>query len=138
MTARGRGPFPTGVLLALVLGWGLGLAGGARTFAPTAGAPYPPSPAIRGLDWAPAETIRRTAQGSDNWPMTWADWKFTVGFGCPTVLNFGRNYAGARDDYVYVFSHDSDSAYRAADRLVLARVPRGRVRERGAYEFLRR
>src|SRR5262249_53762574 len=26
---------------------------------------------------------------------TWADWKFTNSFGCPTFLNFGRNYAGA-------------------------------------------
>ena len=28
----------------------------------------------------------------------WADWKFTTSFGCPTFLNFGKNYAGARDD----------------------------------------
>ncbi|MGH9846790.1 MAG: hypothetical protein ACREEM_49460 [Blastocatellia bacterium] len=32
----------------------------------------------------------------------WADWKFTTSFGCPTFLNFGQNYAGARDDFVYV------------------------------------
>jgi hypothetical protein len=48
---------------------------------------------------------------------TWsyAPWKFTESFGCPTFLNFGRNYAGARDGYVYVYSHDSDSAYLPAD-----------------------
>jgi hypothetical protein len=68
-----------------------------------------------------------------NW--TWADWRFTTSFGCPTFLNFGRNYAGARDDYVYVYSFDSDSAYRAADRMVLARVPRERITGRAAYEF---
>ena len=66
---------------------------------------------------------------------TWADWKLTTGFGCPTFLNFGANYAGARDDYVYVYSHDSDSAYRAADGVALARVPKHQVRDRGAYEF---
>ena len=66
---------------------------------------------------------------------TWADWKFTTSFGCPSFLNFGRNYAGARDDYVYVYSHDSDSAYTPADRLVLARVPKDRIALRGAYEF---
>ena len=60
---------------------------------------------------------------------TWADWKFTTGFGCPTFLNFGRNYAGARDEYVYVYSHDSDSAYQPADRMVLARVPKDRIRD---------
>ena len=36
-------------------------------------APYPPSPVITGIDWAPKETIVRKAKGSDNWPMTWAD-----------------------------------------------------------------
>src|SRR5207302_774596 len=65
----------------------------------------------------------------------WADWKFTISFGCPTFLNFGKNYAGARDDFVYLYSHDADSAYTPADRMVLARVPKGRIRERDAYEF---
>jgi hypothetical protein len=66
---------------------------------------------------------------------TWSDWRFTNSFGCPTFLNFGRNYAGARDGFVYVYSHDSDSAYTPADRMVLARVPKTRLREREAYEF---
>ena len=66
---------------------------------------------------------------------TWATWRFTESFGCPSLLNFGRNYAGARDGFVYVYSPDSDSAYETADRLVLARVPLKRVREREAYEF---
>jgi CubicO group peptidase (beta-lactamase class C family) len=194
-------------------------------------APYLPSPVIERLSWAPPETIRRDARGSDNWPLTWADdgamygaygdgqgfmpivprklsmgfariagdptdfagmnirsasgetfgdgakgkkasgmlmvngvlymwvrnaansqlawstdrgatwtwsdWAFTHGFGAPTFLNFGRNYAGARDRFVYVYSHDADSAYVAADRMVLARVPSGRVRERAAYEFFK-
>jgi hypothetical protein len=65
----------------------------------------------------------------------WADWKFTASFGCPTFLNFGRDYAGARDGWVYVYSPDADSAYRPADRMVLARVPKGRITERTAYEF---
>ena len=67
---------------------------------------------------------------------TWANWRFTTSFGYPTFLNFGRNYAGARDSYVYVYSHDSDSAYKpAADRMVLARVPTDRIRDRNAYKF---
>lgn len=36
-------------------------------------APFPESPHIGGLRWAPVETIERRAQGSDNWPVTWAD-----------------------------------------------------------------
>jgi CubicO group peptidase (beta-lactamase class C family) len=67
----------------------------------------------------------------------WADWTFTKGFGCPTFLNYGANYAGARDDFVYVYSHDADSAYSPAPRVVLARVSRGRIKERAAYEFFR-
>ncbi len=195
------------------------------------GAPYPGSEVIRDIEWAPADTILRAADGSDNWPITWADddhlytaygdgwgfepkvdrklslgfarvsggpqgfkgvnvrsetgerrgdgrsgpkasgmlcvdgvlymfvrnvgnsqvawssdrgrtwqwcdWKFETGFGAPTFLNFGRDYAGARDEFVYAYSTDSDSAYEPADRMVMARVPKRDIRERGAYEFLK-
>jgi CubicO group peptidase (beta-lactamase class C family) len=200
--------------------------------APTAAAgpaPYPPSPFITSIEWAPRETILRMAEGSDNWPITWADddslytaygdgwgfeprvekklslglaqlvgdppnvkgmnirsgdaertgqgadgakasgmlmvngvlymlvrnvdnaqlawsedrgktwtwadWKWTTSFGCPTFLNFGKNYAGARDDYVYVYSLDSQTAYDAADRMVLARVPKDRITDLAAFEY---
>jgi hypothetical protein len=74
---------------------------------------------------------------SDDHAATWSrcDWKFETSFGAPTFLNFGANYAGRRDDFVYVYSHDSDSAYTPASRMVMARVPMDRIRERGAYEF---
>ena len=39
----------------------------------TGSAPYPPSPLIKGLTWSSKETIIRRANGSDNWPLTWAD-----------------------------------------------------------------
>ena len=195
------------------------------------GAPCPASETIRGIEWSPVETVIRKAEGSDNWPITWADddhlytaygdgwgfepkvdkklslgfarisggpgdftgtnvrtetgervgqgeaglkasgmlsvdgtlymlvrnasnsqlawstnhaqtwtwcdWKFQTSFGAPTFLNFGKDYAGARDGYVYIYSNDSDSAYIPADRMVLARVPTSRIREQGAYEFFR-
>lgn len=66
---------------------------------------------------------------------TWSDWRFTTSFGCPTFLNFGPNYAGARDENVYVYSHDNDSAYEPADGTVLARVPKDRIRDQAAYEY---
>jgi hypothetical protein len=69
---------------------------------------------------------------------TWADWKFTTSFGHPAFLNFGKNYAGARDNYVYIYSPDNDSAYEQAPRMVLARAPKDRLRERAGYEFLER
>ena len=202
-----------------------------RAISTTRKAPYPPSPVIREIRWAPKESIVRKARGSDTWPLTWADddalytaygdgrgfeplvpeklslgfarvvgppedftginirsatgerkgdgargqkasgmlmvggvlylwarnagnsrlawssdhartwtwcdWRFETSFGCPTFLNFGKDYAGARDGYVYIYSPDGDSAYRAADRMVLARVPKGRIAERGAYEFFK-
>ena len=192
--------------------------------------PYPPGAVIADVAWAPAGSIVRKAQGSDNWPMTWADdgalytaygdgwgfeprvekklslgfariagppadftamnvrsrtgerlgdgragekasgmlsvggtlymwtrnaansrlawsadravswtfsdWRFETSLGHPAFLNFGRDYAGARDGYVYVYSPDHHSAYEPADRLLLARVPREQLRRRDAYEFL--
>jgi CubicO group peptidase (beta-lactamase class C family) len=65
----------------------------------------------------------------------WADWRFEMSFGCPTFLQFGRNYALARDDYIYIYSHDGNSAYERADRMIMARVPKARLKERAEYEF---
>ena len=65
----------------------------------------------------------------------WADWRFSVSFGYPAFLIFGRSYSGAVDDFVYIYSHDSHSAYQHSDRFVLARVPRDRIESRDAYEF---
>ena len=191
--------------------------------------PYPRSPVITQVTWAPPDTIIRRARGSDNWPMTWgdddalytaygdgngfepfvpaklsmgfsrvtggpadfkgvnfkaeqgefrgdgrsgrkasgllmvdgvlyllarnlnhaqlawsrdrgaswtwADWKCTTSFGCPTFLNFGPNYQGARDGFVYVYSLDGPSAYEPADRMVLARVPKDQLTRQEAYEY---
>lgn len=35
--------------------------------------PYPPSPVIEAGEWAPRDEIIRLADGSDNWPNTWAE-----------------------------------------------------------------
>ena len=66
---------------------------------------------------------------------TWSNWKFTTSFGFPTFLNFGKNYGGARDAYVYVYSPDNDNAYLFTDHMVLARVPKGEITNRDVYEF---
>jgi CubicO group peptidase (beta-lactamase class C family) len=193
--------------------------------------PYPQSPVIGGVSFAPESTIIRKAVESDNWPITWGDddaqytsygdgwgfepytdyklslglakvigpaagfqgvnirsqtgerigdgakgakssgmvmvdgvlymlvrntansqlawsedhgrtWQwgfhFTTSFASPVFLNFGRNYAGARDALVYLYSQDGASAYQSDDALVMARVPKNRIRDRQAYEFLER
>ncbi len=197
----------------------------------SADAPYPPSPVIKGVEWAPPADIIRLADGSDNWPISWADdgnlytaygdgwgfepkvpnklslgfakvignppdihgenirsksgeqhgqgsagkkasgmlmvdgvlymlvrnadnsqlawsndhaktwqwseWKFEESFGAPTFLNFGKNYRGARDQYVYIYSQDHESAYENADQMVMARVHKDKIRDRDAYQFFK-
>jgi hypothetical protein len=64
--------------------------------------------------------------------------KMDVSFGSPAFLNFGRNYAGARDDFVYTYSQDGPSAYESDNQLLLARVPKRRIADRAAWEFFER
>ena len=67
---------------------------------------------------------------------TWEKgFRLETSFGCPAFLNFGQNYQGARDDYVYTYSQDGPSAYETYDAVVLARAPKNRLRERDAWEF---
>jgi CubicO group peptidase (beta-lactamase class C family) len=68
-----------------------------------------------------------------NW--TFADWKFNASFGAPSFINYGRDYEGARDYFVYIVSHDADSAYEVADGCVLARAPKDNLRDRAAWRF---
>lgn len=65
----------------------------------------------------------------------WAEWKFTESFGCPTFLNCGQNYKDAPDDYVYIYSPDSNSAYDFADCVILARVHKNSILEKSSYEY---
>ena len=193
--------------------------------------PYPPSPVVAVIEWAPKESIIREARDGDNWPVTWADddalyttwgdgtgfvpkvdrklsmgfarvtgapdafsgfnvrsdaeqlgqgragkkgwgilcvesvlylwlghadnngaatqlawsrdhaktwtfadWKFTE-FGMMGFVNFGRNYAGARDDFVYAYSHDGSHADTPADRFILMRAPKHQLTTREPWEF---
>jgi CubicO group peptidase (beta-lactamase class C family) len=70
---------------------------------------------------------------------TW-QWGFKMeeGFGSPAFLNSGRNYLSARDGYVYTYSQDGPSAYESDNGVLLARVPKNRVREREAWELFER
>jgi CubicO group peptidase (beta-lactamase class C family) len=64
----------------------------------------------------------------------WNSWRFDA-FGYCTFINYGKNYDGARDHFVYTVTHDNPSAYDRADRFVLMRVPKDRIRNREFYEF---
>lgn len=78
-----------------------------------------------------------------NWKFEYAD-----GLTIPTFLNFGRDYAGARDGYVYSYYiqpqwgpgiatrtkvHTFD--VHRPGRIYLSRVPQDAIRERDRYEF---
>ena len=72
---------------------------------------------------------------SDDLGETWsrADWVFNGGiFGEISFLNFGRDYSGARDNYVYMYGTEM----HIRDKIFLARVPKNSIRKKSAYEFL--
>jgi hypothetical protein len=70
---------------------------------------------------------------------TWefADWVFPQ-FGLVGFVNYGKDYSGARDGYVYAYSHDGPRADTPADRFVLMRAPKDRITERNAWEYFER
>ncbi|MCP4263847.1 MAG: DUF4185 domain-containing protein [Planctomycetes bacterium] len=68
---------------------------------------------------------------------TFANWKFEQ-FGLIGFVNYGKNYKGARDNYVYSYSHDGPLADTPADHFILMRVPKNRITEQGAWEFFER
>jgi CubicO group peptidase (beta-lactamase class C family) len=70
---------------------------------------------------------------------TW-EWGFRVdtSFGSPAFLNFGRNYQGARDGYVYTYSQNGPSAYESDNELLLARVQKEKLTDWAAWQFYER
>ncbi len=57
---------------------------------------------------------------------------------CPTFLQFGQDYAGSRDDYVYTYAPEIQNSswdVQMPGEIALMRVPRDRILERAAYEF---
>lgn len=76
--------------------------------------------------------LARSDDHGESW--SWSDWHFAE-LGYCAFLNFGRNYEGARDDFVYSYSPDTSTAYHDTDRAVLLRVPKDRAMKRVAYEF---
>lgn len=69
------------------------------------------------------------------------DWAFTKADGIvmPTFLQFGKDYADARDCYVYSWfirlQNDSRLSVQKPGKIDLARVGIGRIPNRDAYEF---
>ena len=64
----------------------------------------------------------------------WCDWLFEE-FGHIAFVNYGKNYQGARDNYVYMITHDNPSAYTFSDHFILMRAPKDKLTDRSAYQF---
>ena len=64
---------------------------------------------------------------------------FTGRLSSPHFLLFGRDYANARDDYVYACfpgADDGNSYWENGDYLLLGRVPKDQILRRQAWEFV--
>jgi hypothetical protein len=78
-----------------------------------------------------------------SWTLT--EWKWTMHdrLSAGTFLNFGRDYAGARDGYVYAYftrlaavpEKPRNWTHEVPGRVDLARVPKDRILDRTAYEW---
>jgi hypothetical protein len=95
------------------------------------------------LQDAPWPDVTHVLAWSTNSGAEWskADWVFPKGAGNFQVskfLEFGKNYTGLPDrlkGFVYVYGPKQPSASVEPIEVFLARVPQGKLRERGAYEF---
>jgi len=76
--------------------------------------------------------LARSNDRQKSW--TWCDWRFEE-FGHIAFINYGKNYQGARDNYVYMVTHDNPSAYEVSDHFVLIRASKDQLMNRGKYEF---
>jgi hypothetical protein len=77
-------------------------------------------------------------QWSDDLGKTWTTseifFKINDGFSKPTFLNFDRDNANARDNFVYIYGPDSSQGSNET-KVNLARVRNDQLKTRSAYEF---
>lgn len=85
----------------------------------------------------------RLYQSNDH-AATWtgANWSFVQSDGLifPTFLQFGKDYAGARDSYVYVYANHLKAVgdrleVQKPGEIALLRVPANAIMDRSQYEF---
>lgn len=95
------------------------------------------------LQDGPWPYVRHVLAWSTNVGATWsqANWTWPNrpgSFQPATFLNFEKDYDGVPDalkGYVYIYGPKIPGRNELTEKLFLARVPRGRIREAAAYEF---
>jgi hypothetical protein len=89
-----------------------------------------------------SSTETRLAWSDDlgkTWELSQVFFRYTDGFSLPAFLNFGKDYAGARDTLVYIYAYDASNGSRGPwMKINLARVPQDQIKNRAAYEFFKR
>jgi len=86
-----------------------------------------------------SQTLYHSSDHARSW--TSAGWSFTQAQGVvlPTFLQFGKDYAGARDEYVYIYAirlkDASDLVVQKPGQIDLFRVPKSQLLQRNAYQF---
>ena len=84
--------------------------------------------------------IHKSLDHGATWEFTGVVWSFsgTGGFYSPTILQFGKDYAGARDNYVYIYANENKSDdwdVQFPGEISLLRVPKDEVENQTSYEF---
>ena len=101
------------------------------------------SPGSDAQNYTKAQLYQSTNHGASWTAATWAFNK-SEGLILPTFLQFGKDYQGARDDFVYIYTnHFKPKLLSLKERLrvhipgeiALIRVPKARMMEYAAYEF---
>jgi hypothetical protein len=91
---------------------------------------------VRNIQTNGTQSRIRYTQQNYNLPNSiwnWAGWSFAE-FGYPVFVQYGKGFAGG-GAFVYVVAHDNPSAYVAADRFILMRVPVASILDQSAWQF---
>jgi Domain of unknown function (DUF4185) len=96
------------------------------------------SPGSDARSYGEARLYRSTNYGA-SW--TEADWAFLKSdhIIMPTFLQFGKDYEGARDDFVYIYAsnlrNDRSLQVQTPGEVALMRVPKTSIMDRSRYDF---
>jgi len=96
----------------------------------------PPGDEAGGWDAAIETTVATSYDHAATWTRTGIFLSWTDGFCSPGFLNFGKDNAGARDNYVYIYGLDcSNGSSGPYTKISLARVPKDKINDRSFYTF---
>jgi hypothetical protein len=89
------------------------------------------------------QKLYRSTDGAQTWQDTGVEYTQSTfsgsrGFYCPTFLQFGKDYQGARDNYVYMYAPELKSTswdVQKPGEITLMRAPRSELTSRSQYEY---